>query len=1366
MRPHFLRVHAPSLLLCLLLAAPGSAADVWDGAPFDSDPQKLLAAANAVTPQKPEDGVVVLLAESVVEFAADGRSTRVDRLLFRIVEESAVDGWGTIQTSWQPWYHEQPSVEARVISADGSVHRLDPKSFGAGDAEDEPDMFSDTRILSGPLPAVAPGAVIEQTITYRDKNPLGDTGLTSRHEFRPWVETRQSRLVLKHPAAVALRVVNKTMPRVEPRRTEAGGVTTLVFETGVQLPVEHVEWSVPPDVDATSMVAWTTGSSWQTVARRYREIVDEKIGDHSAVVKATAKAIAGAKDRRTKIDRILAAIARDIRYAGVEFGEGSIFPRTPLETLRNKYGDCKDKATLLVAMLREAGIPAHAVLIHSGFGADVEPDLPGLGLFNHVIVRVDDPEPLWIDPTDEFARAGELPDSDQGRRVLIARDDTTELTITPIADAIANRTVETREFWLSEDGKARVRETSEYYGSGERANRRYYHSADAKTAADALESYVQGAYLAKKLASWDKSDPRDLSRPFRLSVDVNDAPRGTTAGGEAAVGIFWARLTGDLPAELQQTDETRKELELEPRKAEYLFSRPYVLDLQYIIHPPIGYAPRDLPEPETLKLGTATMTRAYRVREDGAVIADYRMDSGPRRITAAQFEEMRAAVVKLNEEPAFLFYFDQTGSRLLAEGDVGKAVAEFRNVAAQHPKEGLHRADVARALLAGGFGAAARKEALQATKLEPTSARAHATLGSILTNDLIGRPLRKGCDIAGAIAAYRKARELAPQDLLIRSEYAFTLSHSDDGVRYADPARVGLAIDEYLAIRKDIEDVDLAAVDRELMPLYAFAARWDDLQALVDATTDTQLKDRFVLVLAAVRNGGAAAVKAASQIPLASRRDAMAGAGGALMLLRMYPAAADLLTAAAQGAPNAAQIRAQADMIRKTVRHEEITIKDDDPESLLKSLFLDMFLNTSSDEQLSKKFATADVAEVLTTSDDNPSARSRARSARGKSAAAMRKVTESKAITDLALASISVQKDGDEQVGLRLRSRSAGTGQSEFTAYVVRENGRYRFAAVGDTPSGFGLRALRLVEKNEIAAAKQWLDWAREHVNAGGEDPVGASPFSAIWTRGREATADEIRLAAAMLLPDTRKSAALALPLLNAAAATASADTQWRIDQARLAAHQALEEWDASLRVAEGLSSRFPDSGVAFQAATLSLLKLDREDELRKRAQERLARLPGDRTALEVLGNHALRRGDYAEALGYFDQLLDRANAKPVDFNQHAWCSIFLGKDMAKALENAQYAAGRDPSYAILNTLAVVFAEQGNSSEARDTLLKSMEARGDNEIESPDWYVVGRIAQNYGILDVAREAYARVEKPEEPGGSSWALAQQRLAELK
>ncbi|MBI3191681.1 MAG: transglutaminase family protein, partial [Pedosphaera parvula] len=131
---------------------------------------------------------------------------------------------------------------------------------------------------------------------------------------------------------------------------------------------------------------------------QHADSVDEQIG--AANVERLAKeALGGAETKEAVAEQLLARLHREVRDTGVEFGEAALIPRTPTETLTRKYGDCKDQATLLIALLREAGVEAHVALLSTGPGPDVERELPGLGAFDHAIVYVLGKPPLWIDPT-------------------------------------------------------------------------------------------------------------------------------------------------------------------------------------------------------------------------------------------------------------------------------------------------------------------------------------------------------------------------------------------------------------------------------------------------------------------------------------------------------------------------------------------------------------------------------------------------------------------------------------------------------------------------------------------------------------------------------------------------------------------------------------------------------------------------------------------------------------------------------------------------------------------------------------------------------------------------------------------------------
>ena len=299
-------------------------------------------------------------------------------------------------------------------------------------------------------------------------------------------------------------------------------------------------------------VAFSTGRSWADLARRYSEIVDRSIrgADVAPFLKAAAAGSPAASQLDT-INRLLARMSDEVRYTGMELGEGGLIPRTPAETLKRRFGDCKDKAVLLTSLLRAVDIPAYVALLNAGEDdQDVEESLPGFGLFNHAIVVVPGSPALWIDPTDPYARAGELPVADQGRLALVASPTAAGLVRTPEATSADNRQVETRDVYLADLGPSRIVETSVYQGAIERDVRALYSLQDGPTVRQALKDYAAAAYLAEDLAAVDHSKAADLSTPMQLRLEVKNARRGFTDERNAAVGVSPSALLNRLPDEL------------------------------------------------------------------------------------------------------------------------------------------------------------------------------------------------------------------------------------------------------------------------------------------------------------------------------------------------------------------------------------------------------------------------------------------------------------------------------------------------------------------------------------------------------------------------------------------------------------------------------------------------------------------------------------------------------------------------------------------------------------------------------------------------------------------------------------------------
>jgi len=1388
-RPHSRLAVSASVLALLALASllpsagaaarPGKqrkatpAAEPWEGVPFSAAPAEIATAAARVEGEEGDD-VVVLLTEASYSYDEAGRETYSQRLVYRVLTAGAQESWSTVEESWEPWHQERPRIRARVITPDGAEHGLDPATFTENaQTPDDPDMFEDGRVLRAPLPAIRPGSVVEQEVTVRDTAPFFAGGVVRQHGLDPGVLVRHARLTLEAPAALPLRWVVRELPGVSPRETVAGGRRRVELEARDLEPLEDPEPGLPAEEARTAYIAFSTGHSWQDLARRYSQIVDQAV--RGSDLSAFLRSAGGPADSQLEtIERLLARIGDEVRYTGVELGEGGLIPRKPAETLQRRFGDCKDKAVLLTALLRASDIPAYVVLLNAGEDeADVEPGLPGFGLFNHAIVVVPGSPAIWIDPTDPYARAGELPSSDQGRQALIASPTATGLVRTPEATSAENRQVETREFFLADLGPARVVATTEYRGAVERDLRALYATQEGPALRQALKSYATSIYLAGDVVAVEHSKPSDLSAPLRLRLEMKEARRGFTDERNAAVGVSPATLLARLPDELTAAEDGGDKPE--PRRSDYVFSRPMTAEVRYRIVPPAGYAPQPLPAARARRFGTATLSEEYAADAAGVVTATFRLDTGKRRVSPAEFEALRSGVREALQDKPTLLTFEQVGEAHLAAGRVREAVAEFQREVAGAPRQALPLTRLARALLAGGMGEAAREEARKATRLDPKSALAWRHLGWILQHDELGRRFGPGFDRAGAVAAYRKARELDPKDLSVRTELAILLEHDARGQRYTPQSDLAAAIDEYRTAKKDF-GAEAAAVDENLLIALARAGRFPEAKELAAQMKDSQTGSVLSLAATAATDGVEAAVREGERrfSDDRARASALQSAAQSLVLALAHGEAAALMERAGRQSDNAAAMLSMADLLRRARRHEEIAVAENQPATPARRLMTLASTGSPDPKRIAGLFSRDLRPDLLKAGDKTlrlPGSRQ-----------LLAQDVPRDVALDFALGALRESVTGDDTVGYRVGfSFPLEKNARDLAVYVVHDAGEYRIAGLGTARSTLGDEALRRLDRGDLAGARRWLDWAldeaaRANLSSGpggpgaeAGDPLPTDPFPALWRKGEEGTAEQARCAAAALIAPVG-DAAKAVPALLSCRAAADPARRNALDLALVLAYAQLDRLPELEEASRRLLAAVPSSEFAERLHAQALVSLGRWDEVHALAGRRLQRSADDPWALRLLAQEAEHAGDLSEAETRRRQIVQSGRATADDFNSLAWLLLERGQVGDEALELGQRAVTlsdyEQPVY--LHTLAALYAEMGRTAEAYRIIVQSIGAQPDETPGPNDWYVFGRLAEHYGLPDVARKYYKRVPPPKSPGEepmSTHSLALRRLAAL-
>jgi tetratricopeptide (TPR) repeat protein len=941
---------------------------------------------------------------------------------------------------------------------------------------------------------------------------------------------------------------------------------------------------------------------------------------------------------------------------------------------------------------------------------------------------------------------------------LIASAETTAPTLTPQIASTANVHHETREFTLPEEGKAHVVETTESTGTRGAGDRRGYASSDKTKYKENYENYVKEYYVANALEKLDVGDPHDLTKPFHVAASVTKSQSGVIGNSSGEVIIPTQSLAQNLPTQLrdfrEQTAEAEQAKPSKKRVHDFVFTQPSVTEWTYRIKLPAGFAPRTLPQNEHLQLGSATFTSDYKTDADGTIVATVRLDSGKRRLTAAEFEETRKAVSKFTGRAGIRIGFDSIGQAKLNAGDVRSALAEFHKLAALHPKEAQHHIELARALLAGGLGEAAREEAKLAVTVEPSNAKAHEMLAAVLEHDLIGRKLHRGCDIPGAIAELRKAKQLESTNALYRGALAELLTYGDDDAPFGRNAHLKEAADEYASLVKELGK-DGKGYEPPLMLVYAYMGKWNDIQSSLDKIEDERQRELFRLMATTVLEGNEAGLRALNAYDAEKRRAHGTAVAATFLRLRMYPQCSAFFDAATQGSPNASQLLPFLQILSKTKRIEELP-EDPGPRGVVMKVAV---AAVNDDEAAVRKLYVPEIANRKN-EEDGKHAGAALRSAIGD--------LPMSALIDMVAAMIDVQQDGNDETGYRLRLRMTGSSSADSeTIYVVKRDGKYLIAGESDPEDTLGISVLKLADEGKLDAARTWLNWARESISAGGgDDPLSGPPFARLWSKEKQtATADEIRAAAASLML-TKESAADAAPVLEAVRAkTDREETKTAIDVALAIAYHKAKDWTKLLPVAERLAKVNPDSGSAFRHWDHALARLGRADEARKLANERLARMPKDHDALVMLSYVSAWQSDYEAASTWARKIVNDLTPDAGDYNHAAWLALFRGKDFDQAIDDARKAAA-DNTWETLHTLAALYAETGKSAEARQALLQGMERRFSDQPSSGDWFVLGRIAENYGVKDAAVVAYKKVKQDDADGISTWDLAQKRIAQLK
>ncbi|MHB1045663.1 MAG: DUF3857 domain-containing protein [Thermoanaerobaculia bacterium] len=1346
------------LLVCLVVATgTAPAEEPWLEAPLRADSGAVLRASAEKLPGETEENSAwyrLLLDESRWTFESDGRYSMTRRRVLRILSHEGAEGMGSVAASWKPWSEERPILRARVIRKDGTVLVLDEKTIAESPASSDPLLFDDRKVLRAPLPGMEPGAVVEWEVV-KTRTSAPPSGALGSQLFAYSYPAGRIRFRVEAPSTLPFFWKASGLD-LAPKVSLAAGRVVRIWERTSVPPLEDVESDLPPEVPVNPLVEFATGTSWRDVATRYRAVVEERLD--AGPLSAGALPPGPFTSRLHEAAALAEWVRREVRYTGLLFGDGAIVPSPPAGVLQRKFGDCKDQATLLVAALRARGFDAAVALLRVGEDPDVTSALPSLEAFDHAIVHVAGlrADGIFVDTTSRFERFGEVPVRLQGRLALVCRPETNGLTRIPVAPAAANTSRTEVLVTVPEAGPTKVTEKTVWAGAFESSRRQAFDGLSEADLKATFDRWTTASFGGGKVLRGVASPARDLSGPFTLELEV-EQPGFVRADDERAVVALAA--DGFL-SELPDPEEGERKNELT--------AVPFRQEFRYRFIPPQGFAPLLLPEEESRSLGPATFHRKAAAREDGSADFEATVELTRARLTPAEVTALREGLAALRGSEPMSFVFEHRSAVAAARGDLEGGLKILREEVRRDPSKAAPHRRLARLFLTSGMGDAARREAREAVRKEPGSARAWYQLGLVLEQDAWGRLRRKGWDPVQAEAALRKSLELDPDNLEVWFELAILLEHDREGFRYADPARLALALGEY---GKLVEKAPSATV---VARNYAFALlradRPADAAAFLEKRSDADQMHGLRVAAVAASRGTARALELLRQAnpDLAARRKAAGEVGALLLVLRRYPEGAALLEEAARGGDGAASVAVPVETARRLKKRDGPVPAPvaGDALSAVNALMAAVFAPDGGVDAAEKLYVKA----VRTARDADGAALLRKfleEEVRGIRRSALASGASLAFLRDSALAA-GLTADGTAAEGWLVSGTVPVAGQAprQIRVWVGEEDGVPRIVSDDGGSRFLCWYALDLVTRGRTEEARRWLERAALEVEIHEEEgDLLLDPLLPRLRPGAGAPAAELRLAALAGLagsplpeplldelrraqrekPDDPLRAAL---LHRSLVARTGADSKRTKEEVRAILEEAIGLLPI-IRVdrASGETAAMFDIGLKGRAGRVDAALAAAEEHARSHAS---CRLVG--SSLVSLRSTA---GDMAGALEAADRLMQRPSPSAGDANTSAWARYVAGKVDEKALGQARQAVegSRRSNPAILNTLAAICAELGRHEEAHSLVLRSMELLGLDEPMPGDWLVVGRIRESFGLADEAIEAYGRASKDEEDQAS-------------
>ncbi len=584
---------------------------------------------------------VVLLEETTYTVDQKGQAVEHVRRVVKILRPQGRE-YGYPAVTYDK---DSKVLSMHVWSIDSAGHEYtvkDSEILDVGQPGEGGELYSDERAKVADPPGRDPGGVIAYEYERRERPYLAETNW----QFQDELPRVQQSFTLALP-------VGYTYTTTWARHTKVDGIDLenhsyrweMNGVSGIDL--EHIPMSPGEGSQTARMTVHYTGpglaepqdGTWQGIGEWYDGLSRDRLVSTPDIAAKAAELTAGKTDFYDKAEAIGEFVQQKIRYFVIEMGVGGYQPHAAEEIFRGRYGDCKDKATLLSAMLSSVGIHSALLMVDTERGV-VDPDAPSIW-GNHMIAAIEIPKGyespklhsvvtaktgkryLIFDPTWYMTPFGQLEDNLQGSYGVLIEGKDSQVIELPVMDPTLNTIRRSGKFELSADGSLKGSVTDLRFGDLAERRRRVFSSEDEKKQTEYMNRAIAQDFTGASMTGLKVENVDALNKDLTTTFDLQASHFASFTGPLLMVrprvlgsyGLDVDRKARHVEINLEQTMQGTDE---------------------YDIELPQGYVVDELPDPVKIDVGFASYvsstelhgrvlhyTRKYTVRQITVPAAKY-----------------------------------------------------------------------------------------------------------------------------------------------------------------------------------------------------------------------------------------------------------------------------------------------------------------------------------------------------------------------------------------------------------------------------------------------------------------------------------------------------------------------------------------------------------------------------------------------------------------------------------------------------------------------------------------------------------------------------------------------------------------------